>query len=102
MSTPAKACPQRTCVALRQVLPPAELLRCVVQVGSDGARTIVPDPQRKLPGRGAWLTPTMEAYALAEKRRALPRALRVPVGTSTDAVGQYIAALQRPGESPPS
>ncbi|MGF0116374.1 YlxR family protein [Promicromonospora sp. Marseille-Q5078] len=30
-----------------------------------------------LPGRGAWIHPTPACLALAERRRAVPRALRV-------------------------
>ncbi|WP_245614351.1 YlxR family protein [Actinokineospora inagensis] len=49
-----------------------ELLR-VVHV--DGRA--IPDPRRRMPGRGAWLHPDPECLAKAEKRRAFPRAFRV-------------------------
>jgi predicted RNA-binding protein YlxR (DUF448 family) len=49
------------------------LLRVVVQDG-----VAVPDPGRRLPGRGAHLHPDPACLAQAERRRALPRALRVP------------------------
>lgn len=35
------------------------------------------DPDRRLPGRGAYLHPTLNCLDLAERRRALPRALRL-------------------------
>lgn len=45
--------------------------------GVDG-RVVVPDPRAVLPGRGAYLHPDPACVDLAERRRALPRALRVP------------------------
>ncbi|WP_249044669.1 YlxR family protein [Crossiella equi] len=40
--------------------------------------SLVVDLRRRLPGRGAWLHPDPECLRLAERRRAFPRALRVP------------------------
>ncbi|WP_242622963.1 YlxR family protein [Pseudonocardia sediminis] len=39
---------------------------------------VVPDPRRRLPGRGAWLHPLPGCLDRAERRHAFPRALRVP------------------------
>jgi len=39
---------------------------------------VVPDPKRRLPGRGAHIHPEPTCLALAERRRAFGRALRVP------------------------
>jgi predicted RNA-binding protein YlxR (DUF448 family) len=39
---------------------------------------LIPDPRRRLPGRGAWLHPDLECLGRAERRSAFPRALRVP------------------------
>jgi predicted RNA-binding protein YlxR (DUF448 family) len=39
---------------------------------------LIPDPRRRLPGRGAWLHPDAECLTRAERRSAFPRALRVP------------------------
>jgi predicted RNA-binding protein YlxR (DUF448 family) len=36
----------------------------------------IPDPRRRMPGRGAWIHPRSECLAKAEKRRAFPKALR--------------------------
>ena len=45
---------------------------------------VVPDPRRRLPGRGAWLHPDEGCLLAAERRRAFGRALRVsePLDTS--------------------
>jgi predicted RNA-binding protein YlxR (DUF448 family) len=73
--------PVRTCVGCRQRAASGELLR-VVAVGG----AVVPDPGRRLPGRGAHLHPTVACLDLAEKRRAFPRALRVPGPLDASAV----------------
>lgn len=67
--------PVRTCVGCRKRAPVTDLLRVVVR---DGA--LVPDPRRRLPGRGASVHPTPECLRAAERRRAFPRALRLPGG----------------------
>ncbi len=46
-----------------------------------------------MPGRGAWLTPTVEAYELAVKRRAFRRALRLDREPDTSAVLEYLRSL---------
>ncbi|WP_253889748.1 YlxR family protein [Actinokineospora diospyrosa] len=66
------ATPVRTCVGCRARVAEAQLLRVV---HADGA--LVPDPRRRMPGRGAWVHPDPGCLAKAEKRRAFPRALRV-------------------------
>ncbi|GAA3435487.1 YlxR family protein [Kutzneria kofuensis] len=50
----------------------SELLRAVVR-----DEAVVPDPRRRLSGRGAWLHPDPACLRAAERRRAFPRALRV-------------------------
>lgn len=55
------------------------------------------DPKAVMPGRGAWLTPTVEAYELAVKRRAFRRALRLDREPDTSAVLEY---LRRPTPGP--
>jgi predicted RNA-binding protein YlxR (DUF448 family) len=64
--------PVRTCVGCRTRAPAAQLLRVVAQDG-----VALPDQGRRLPGRGAHLHPEAACLAEAERRRALPRALRV-------------------------
>ena len=67
--------PVRTCVGCRERAPVSDLLRVVVRSGA-----LVPDPRRRLPGRGASVHPTPECLRAAERRRAFPRALRLPGG----------------------
>ncbi|MGY1609061.1 MULTISPECIES: YlxR family protein [unclassified Geodermatophilus] len=67
--------PVRTCVGCRKRAPVTDLLRVVHRSG-----TLVPDPRRRLPGRGASLHPTPECLHAAERRRAFSRALRLPGG----------------------
>lgn len=80
--------PCRTCVATRKKLPADQLLRVVVDPETRGR--LIPDPHRRLPGRGAWLTPTLEAFEQAEKRRAWGRALRVPAGIDTSEIRAFL------------
>ena len=64
----------RTCIATRTALPASQLLRVVADPSNPGK--LLPDPKRSLPGRGAWITPTLQALETAETRRAFARALR--------------------------
>lgn len=57
----------------RRRAPAADLLRVVARSGA-----LVVDERRVLPGRGAHLHPDPACLELAERRRAFPRALRVP------------------------
>jgi predicted RNA-binding protein YlxR (DUF448 family) len=52
--------------------------------------TVVPDPRRRHPGRGAWLHPDLGCLRLAERRRAFPRALRSPGELDTAAVHAFL------------
>ncbi|WP_218146386.1 YlxR family protein [Geodermatophilus ruber] len=61
----------------RKRAPVTDLLRVVARSGA-----LVPDPRRRLPGRGASLHPTPECLRAAERRRAFVRALRLPGGGS--------------------
>ncbi|GAB3259009.1 hypothetical protein GCM10027425_20910 [Alteromonas gracilis] len=79
--------PVRTCVGCRQRAAKSELLRVVADSG-----TAVPDPQRRAAGRGAHLHPTTACLEKAERRRALPRALRVP-GLDTEPLRSHLASL---------
>jgi len=80
--------PVRTCVGCRRRATAGELLRVVARGG-----VVVPDQARRLPGRGAHVHPSLECLALAEKRRAFPRALRVPAPLDVTAVQSYLHTL---------
>jgi predicted RNA-binding protein YlxR (DUF448 family) len=63
------------------------------QVGND-LISIEPDPMRIRPGRGAHLHPDPVCLALAERRRAFGRALRISGVVDT---GPLVASLAMPG-----
>ncbi|HEX5114567.1 MAG TPA: DUF448 domain-containing protein [Pseudonocardiaceae bacterium] len=65
-----------------------ELLRVVVVDG-----VVVPDPGRTLPGRGAWLHVRPDCLRTAYRRRALPRALRVPGPLDVEPVRLHLSEL---------
>ncbi|TML31992.1 MAG: YlxR family protein [Actinobacteria bacterium] len=76
------ASPVRTCVGCRKRAQASELLRVVavphgVDQSGDELISVEPDPARRRPGRGAHLHPDPACLALAERRRAFGRALRV-------------------------
>jgi uncharacterized protein len=58
-------------------------------VAVDGA--VVPDPVRRLPGRGASLHRDLACLDLAERRKAFPRALRVPPPLDAGAVRDMLS-----------
>lgn len=76
--------PVRTCVGCRKRCRDVELLRVVV---ADGVA--VPDPRRMLPGRGAWVHPTIGCITTAKQRRAFERALKSAPGLDVTPVGEY-------------
>jgi uncharacterized protein len=73
--------PVRTCVGCRGRGGRSDLVRVVVVEG-----VLVPDPRARIAGRGAWLHPDPACLDLAVRRRALPRALRVPAPLDDTAV----------------
>jgi predicted RNA-binding protein YlxR (DUF448 family) len=83
----------RTCIGCRQRAAVAELLRVVAGPDTQSPPTVLPDPRRRAPGRGAWLHPVSECVALAERRRAFGRALRVSTPMDPGPVREYIDSL---------
>lgn len=71
---------ERTCIVNRQAVSPDRLMRFVV--GPDGA--VVADLKARLPGRGAWLTPTRAALAEAIRRKLFARAFKREVTVSPE------------------
>ena len=51
---------------------------------------VIPDPRRRLPGRGAWVHPVPECLHRAERRSAFPRVLRIPGPLNVDRVRSYL------------
>jgi predicted RNA-binding protein YlxR (DUF448 family) len=78
---------ERTCIGCRKRDGSASLLRMVVS--ADGL-AVVPDPGHRAPGRGAHLHPATECLDLAERRKAFPRAFRVPGPLTVTAVRKYV------------
>ena len=69
----------RTCIAHRHRKPDVDLLRIVAEphpAGLDHGYIATPDPQRRKPGRGAWLTPNLESLDLARKGAPFTARLR--------------------------
>jgi predicted RNA-binding protein YlxR (DUF448 family) len=86
--------------------PQADLVRVVARkgsVGTPGAHAEL-DPERVHPGRGAYLHPTLTCLDLAERRRALPRALRAEGGLALTGLRaqleQYLMTSPRRGDRP--
>jgi uncharacterized protein len=65
----------------------ATLLRVV---GAGGV--LVPDPAGRLPGRGASVHLDLRCVALADRRRAFPRALRLDGPLDVTPVREHVAA----------
>ena len=87
----AKTIRTRTCVATHRRFPDTQLLRVVAD--PDNAGRVVADPSRSMPGRGAWITPTLEALELADQRRAFARALRLSTPVDVSHVRTYLAQV---------
>ncbi|MDP3209300.1 MAG: YlxR family protein [Rhodoglobus sp.] len=66
------------------------LLRVVARDGE-----VVPDPSATLPGRGAWVHPTVQCVESSAKRRAFGRALKVT--NALDATQLLAAVHSQPG-----
>ena len=99
-ASPTSNGPVRTCVGCRKRAAQPDLVRVVVRPRQAG-EPVTPDQRavawldrdRSGQGRGAYLHPTPGCLDLAERRRALPRALRHPGGLDTDVLREQLAAL---------
>lgn len=81
--------PIRTCVGCKERAAKSSLLRLVV--AGDG---IVPDPQARQPGRGAYVHPSLACFELALRRRVFPRALRVTGPLDTAPLASYLSQAE--------
>ncbi|TAJ49721.1 MAG: YlxR family protein [Herbiconiux sp.] len=68
--------PVRTCVGCRARATRSSLLRVVSRNIVPQGQVLVVDETATLPGRGAWLHPSLECFHTAVTRRAFGRALR--------------------------
>ncbi len=84
----------RTCVGCRKRAAKEELLRVVAKDLGSGPE-VVPDPNGHAPGRGAHLHPTPDCLELALRRRAFPKALRVPAGLGSKRLEAHVQELAR-------
>ena len=87
--THARACPERTCVGCRERAAKRDLLRIVLIKGE-----CAPDPRGTLPGRGAYVHPAPVCVDQAVRRKAFPRALRVPGPLDVKALRRYVEQAQ--------
>src|SRR5215831_6483071 len=88
LPAPRSGPPVRTCVGCRNRAAKSDLLR-VVGRGDE----VVPDPQARLPGRGAYVHPSQTCFEQAQRRRGFSRALRLSGPADTAVLGQYLAQL---------
>ena len=79
--------PVRTCIGCGARAARPDLVR-VVAAGAE----IVPDAALRLPGRGAYLHPSLACLERAQRRKAFPRALRLPASLPAGKVAEYLRA----------
>ena len=94
--------PVRTCIGCRERVPASELLRFVAVKTEDEQYTLVPDPSRRQPGRGAHLHPGPGCFALAQRRRAFGRSLRVTGVVDTGELAEALLRFTAKGEPGPA
>lgn len=85
--------PMRSCVGCKKRAAKSDLLRLAV-VTVDEQERVVPDPRGQRPGRGASIHPDLHCLDLAERRRAIPRAFRLPGPLDATAVREHLEATR--------
>ncbi|WP_166351642.1 YlxR family protein [Phytoactinopolyspora limicola] len=90
----AARAPIRTCVGCRDRAEKQELLRVVVD-GSGPTPGLVPDPEGRLPGRGAYIHPRPGCLDTATRRRAFARAFRQRGPLDASVVRRWLEAAAR-------
>lgn len=81
--------PERRCIVTGEVRPKSELIRCVVN--PDGI--VVPDVDGKLPGRGLWLSASLDVVNKACAKNMFARAAKAKVRPMDDLALQIEAQL---------
>ena len=76
------------------------MLRLVARE-DDGARVVVLDRHKRMPGRGIWLHPDEHCYDIARRRSAFARALRLAGPVELDQVLQALQAVLHDADSNP-
>ncbi len=80
-----KSTPLRMCCVTREMLPKAKLIRLVKTESG-----IKIDNFKKISGRGAYISKSKEAVALARKRKVLERTFKCDVGSIYDKLEEYV------------
>ena len=80
-----QAAPIRWCIGCGERAAKSDLIR-VVAAGDE----IVPDVAFRLPGRGAYLHRSLACLERAQRRKAFPRALRLPAPLPVGTVAEYL------------
>lgn len=83
--------PQRRCIATGTVRPKGELLRFVVSPSGE----LVPDLERRLPGRGIWLSARRDVVNTALSKRLFAKAARRAVTVPEDLADRVAGLLCR-------
>ncbi|MEC7520101.1 MAG: DUF448 domain-containing protein [Myxococcota bacterium] len=94
--TESETTPERTCAGCRRRDARSALLRFAVR---DVDPRLVPDPRRRLPGRGVSVHPTRACVTKAVEKGGFARALKSKLALDTDtlcamAIGQYERRVQ--------
>lgn len=81
--------PERSCIVTREARPKGELMRFVL----DPAGRVVPDLRQRLPGRGAYVTPSAASVREAVRKRLFSRAFRTEAKASPELAKEVEEAL---------
>ncbi|WP_084546678.1 DUF448 domain-containing protein [Glycomyces arizonensis] len=80
----------RTCVGCRERATASELLRVVVHRSEGSVTRLIPDPKRRLSGRGAHVHHDLNCLDQAVRRRAFARSLRIEGPVDASAVRAHV------------
>jgi len=83
--------PERTCIVTRTLQPAKNMLRFVLGPGDQ----VFPDLRGRLPGRGVYVSLSVQALRLAIKKNAFARAFKVKAEVSPGLDGEVDALLRK-------